>query len=500
MHSPIPKTLLILAATALAACGEPAAEGPYQATGIKIGEITPSSAIIWTRLTEKPERVANDMIRPPVRYRRPGVDGLVDPPPWPETPADWVPVVELPAGMGVQDMQGAAPGAPGETRVMYRPAGSDEWQTTDWGAVDPARDFTRQIALAELVPGTPYEIRVLARPVGGSAASSELDGRFATAPTPDTPARVVFGSVTGQDYINKDREDGYNIYPAMLARNDLDFFVHTGDILYYDTFAKTLELARWGWAQMYSLPTNVEFQRLVPTYFMKDDHDVWLNDAYPAQQSTFMGEFTFAQGQAVFLEQVPMGSGPTYRTFRWGKDLQIWLAEGRDYRDPNPAPDGPDKSMWGEEQVAWFMDGVRNSDATFKILINPTPLTGPYTDPIEMDNQTNVDGFATEGRRLREFIAAQRNMYVIAGDRHYQYVIEDPETGIREYATGPASNQHARGWRNDDVRPEHRYLNVVGGFLLTTVVRRNGVPTMRMQHFGVDGTLLNEEVLQAEGF
>ena len=156
--------------------------------------------------------------------------------------------------------------------------------------------------------------------------------------------------------------------------------------------------------------------------------------------------------------------------------------------------------MWGAEQVAWFMDSVRSSDATFKILINPTPLTGSYTDPIEMDNQTNVDGFATEGRKLREFIAAQDNMVVIAGDRHYQYVIEDPETGIREYATGPASDKHARGWSNDDVRPEHRYLNVVGGFLLTTVARRNGVPTMLMQHFGVDGELLNEEVLPADGF
>ena len=48
------------------------------------------------------------------------------------------------------------------------------------------------------------------------------------------------------------------------------------------------------------------------------------------------------------------------------------------------------------------------------------------------------------------------------------------------------------------MRPEHRYINVVGGFLLTRVVRRNGVPTMLMQHYGVDGELLNEEVLRAE--
>jgi hypothetical protein len=113
--------------------------------------------------------------------------------------------------------------------------------------------------------------------------------------------------------------------------------------------------------------------------------------------------------------------------------------------------------MWGQEQIDWFMETVAASDATFKILIAPTPLTGPYIDPIEMDNHTNEAGFLTEGRRLLEFIASQENMYVIAGDRHYQYVIEDPESGVREYATGPASNEHARGWDNDDVRPEQRH-------------------------------------------
>jgi len=489
--------LSIVLTVALTACTR--ADGPFETTGIKIGEVTPTSAIVWTRLTAAADRVDADLIRPPVRYRQPGVDGLVDPPVWPATPPDWEPVVELPDGVGVQDLEGAVPGAPGEVRVRYHAAGPGDWLTTEWTAVDPARDFTHQFTLTGLEPATEYALEVEARPAGGNVSATVI-GRFVTAPDPATPARVVFGSVTGQDYINKDLAEGYNIYRVMVARGDLDFFVHTGDILYYDSWAKNLELARWGWAQMFSLPTNVEFQRLVPTYFMKDDHDVWQNDAWPAQQSSFMGDFTFAQGQAVFLEQVPMASARTYRTFRWGQDLQIWLTEGRDYRDPNDAPDGPGKSMWGEEQVEWFMETVAASDATFKILINPTPLTGPYTDPIERDNHTNTDGFATEGRRLREFIASQPNMYVIAGDRHYQYVIEDPETGIVEYATGPASNEHARGWSNDDVRPEHRYLNVVGGFLLTTVVRREGIPRMLMQHFGVNGQLLNEEVRVATGF
>ncbi|NIW24968.1 MAG: hypothetical protein GWN29_10600, partial [Gammaproteobacteria bacterium] len=142
-------------------------------------------------------------------------------------------------------------------------------------------------------------LRVEARPARDAFVSAFVDGRFRTAPDPDQPARIVFGSVTGQDYINRDSPEGYKIYAELLERN-LDFFVHTGDILYYDSWAKDIALARWGWAQMFSLPSNFEFQRLMPTYFMKDDHDVWLNDAWPDQVSSYMGEFTFAQGQQIF--------------------------------------------------------------------------------------------------------------------------------------------------------------------------------------------------------
>ena len=85
-------------------------------------------------------------------------------------------------------------------------------------------------------------------------------------------------------------------------------------------------------------------------------------------------------------------------------------------------------------------------------------------------------------------------MIVICGDRHYQYVIEDAETGLREYATGPASDAHARGWRSDDVRPEHRYLNVIGGFVAVTTERLDGAPTLTVRHHDVDGSVLNEDV------
>jgi len=195
---------------------------------------------------------------------------------------------------------------------------------------------------------------------------------------------------------------------------------------------------------------------------------------------------------AIFREQVPMGD-KTYRTFRWGKDLQIWLVEGRDFRSPNAMSDGPDKSIWGAEQKAWFKQTVQASDAAFRVLISPTPLVGPDREN-KNDNHAN-EGFAHEGRELRQFMASQENMIVINGDRHWQYVSVDDETGLREFGTGPHSNEHAGGWRQEDVRPEHQYLNLQGGFLNVTVTRENGVPRMTLRHRDVDGNICNEVVL-----
>ncbi|MEE8542392.1 MAG: alkaline phosphatase D family protein [Gammaproteobacteria bacterium] len=483
-------------ATGAAATRPPAANGPYQATGIKIGEVTDTRAIIWTRLTREPERIGSEAPIPEFRYRAPASDELREAPPGRFHPHDWTPVVIYSEGSSLDTIEGAVRGAPGETRVLYRPAGGVDWRSTAWTAVDPERDFTRQFTLAGLAPATEYTVRIEARSPASETVGSLFDGRFRTAPLPDEPARVVFAVTTGQDYEDQDAPGGgFRMYPAIM---DLEpsFFVHTGDIVYYDAWAKNIDLARWGWARMYSLPTNVEFQRQVPSYFMKDDHDTWQDDTWPTQQSTYMGDFTFQQGVDVFTEQVPM-AGLTYRTFSWGQDVQIWLVEGRDYRSANPDPDGPDKTIWGTEQKAWFKETVEASDATFRILISPTPFVGPDIEG-KSDSHAN-DAFGTEGRDLREFMTRQENMIVICGDRHWQYVSVHDATGLREYATGAASDAHAGGWlSNDDIRPEHRYLNIIGGFLSVTAERRDGTPTLTLRHHGVDGEILNEDILVAE--
>jgi alkaline phosphatase D len=470
--------------------GQIQAAGPFQATGFKVGEVTDSTAIVWTRLTRNSERNPSD--GPMVKIKRAQSEGQQN------VRRAKVIGVEYPDDMTVADIRDAVPGTSGEVRVLYKTSDSDERTTGDWQPVDPQRDFTRQFLLSDLRANTEYLVRVESRAGRGAPAGQSLEGRFRTAPKPDDAVRVVFTVSTGQGYGSQDRPDGYNIYPQMLKLAP-SFFVHTGDIVYYDQLAKTIDLARYHWQRTYSLPTNVEFHRQVAAYFIKDDHDTWQNDCWPSMKRDNMFEFTFEQGLAVFPEQVPMGES-TYRTRRWGKDLQIWLVEGRDFRSANTDPDGPAKTIWGTKQKEWFKRTVRKSDATFRVLISPTPLVGPDRTN-KADNHSNK-AFAYEGQELRRFIASQQNMVVVCGDRHWQYMSVDPETGTREYSCGPISDKHAGGWRQSDfVESHHRYLNVIGGFLSVTVDQNDGendgVPTATFRHHDVQGKVRFEDVLKA---
>jgi alkaline phosphatase D len=393
-------------------------------------------------------------------------------------------------------MEGAVPGAAGSVRVRYWPSGkSDEAIATDWATVSPNHNFTHQFRLTDLVAGIRYVVSAEAWSEGQDAISSTVKGSFVTAPAQDVADPVRFSVVTGQDYPRRDDPvNGHQIYPRMRELS-VDFFVHTGDIEYYDKaepFADNVELARFKWNRMYAMPFQRAFHNHTASYFIKDDHDTLKNDCWPGQS---YGDLTWEQGLALFPEQVPMGK-KTHRTIRWGRDLQIWLVEGRDFRSANNMPDGPDKTIWGREQKKWFYETVKQSDATFRILISPTPVVGPDRGN-KNDNHANK-GFTHEGNEIHDFIGQQTNMYVVCGDRHWQYVSVDPRTGVREYSCGPTTNKHASGFSEKNRSDMHRYLNVVGGFLRVEVKREKDKPVVIFRHHSVAGKVLNEDVRAAQ--
>ncbi len=61
-----------------------------------------------------------------------------------------------------------------------------------------------------------------------------------------------------------------------MLKHNPDFFVHTGDVEYYDApdpWALTEELMRFKWDRLFGLKYQRNLFRKVTSYFMKDDHD-----------------------------------------------------------------------------------------------------------------------------------------------------------------------------------------------------------------------------------
>ncbi|PXA04908.1 alkaline phosphatase [Coraliomargarita sinensis] len=418
------------------------AAGPYLGNGVKVGEVDQDSALVWIRLTAKP---AADFDRLPI----------------------------LTGGLEKRTRDNShmptdiLPGQTGEVMIEYWAENADSNQThhTGWHRVDLERDFIKQVELNGLSANTRYAYRVQARPEASSTCSAVINGSFHTAPKHEDAAPVRFVVTTCQAVRSIDSgPEGHHSYHQMLGF-DPHFFVHTGDIIYYDRapLAKNAAEARAKWNLMFAYGHNRRFHQNVTSYFMKDDHDTLKNDCWPGQT---YGDLTWEEGLALFREQVPMKE-KTYRTFRWGKDVQIWMTENRDFRSPNNMPDGPQKTILGEAQKAWLKRTLEESDATYKFVITPGPIVGPDKRG-KNDNHSNA-GFSHEGRELRDFLSQLDNTYVICGDRHWQYCSEDPKTGLVEMGCGPINDQHSYGGNTGYKAKFHRFFSEKGGFLGITV-------------------------------
>lgn len=457
-------------------------DGPHLGNGIRNSWATQNSIALWTRTTRHAEMNAKGarFLQPSKKQLR-ELEKLTD--------AAKLNAAQLPDGITRLDqMFGAAPGQTGEVRLSYRPIDADEnWKLTAWSKTEVHSDYTHQWHLKNLSPGTTYEAVVHCRPIGANKATAERRCRFQTAPRPDAAAEVSFCVTTCHDFYRRDDGmRGHKIYPAMTDLKP-NFVVHAGDIEYYDKpdpWAMTRELMRFKWARLFSLPNNREFYSTHTTYFIKDDHDTLKNDSWPG---TRYGSVTFDQGLQIFNREQFPSHPKRYQTVRWGKDTQIWILEGRDYRSPNTMPDGPEKTILGEEQKSWLFQTLNQSDAAFKLVFSPTPIVGPDRAN-KRDNHAN-DIFAYEGSEIRDRLADIPGVIVMCGDRHWQYASVDAENGIWEFGCGPGSQKHQFGWKAGDKRPVHRFLRVAGGFLSGHVStdKATGKPKLVLRHRNVDG-------------
>ena len=324
----------------------------------------------------------------------------------------------------------------------------------------PDTGGTGKLRVPGLPAGTELHYRVTAESLDGRTTSEPLTGRLRTAPTGREDVRILWsGDVVGQGWgINPDI-GGMTPYAAMAAREP-DLFLHSGDTVYADgplqekvtladgrvwrnivtpqksKVAETLDEYRGQWAYN-MLDDNVKaFLAAVPSYVQWDDHEV-TNNWYPGEildlpQYTEKRVDVLAQRAfQAFHEWQPIDEkravdGRVYRSFRYGKHLEIFILDMRTYKDANTADQSKPGHILGTEQAKWLTDALARSTATWKIVQADLPIGLIVPDGTGIEGVANALPGAPAGREaelawvLREISRRKvRNVVWLTADVHY---------------------------------------------------------------------------------
>ncbi|MDH3505464.1 MAG: alkaline phosphatase D family protein, partial [Nitrospirota bacterium] len=115
-----------------------------------------------------------------------------------------------------------------------------------------------------------------------------------------------------------------------------------------------------------------------------------------------------------------------YRSFRWGRALELFILDVRQYRDPARG------TMLGSAQTKWLLNGLKNSSAIFKFIGTPVTMDGGGRD--------RWDGYPKERSRIIRFINENKipGVVFLSADLHYAAITKIRNgAGLRDIAAGP---------------------------------------------------------------
>ena len=282
-----------------------------------------------------------------------------------------------------------------------------------------------------------------------------------------------------------------------MATEKNDFNINLGDTIYSDSelagskpalsVAEKWQKYRYGLA----LPNLRRFRAGAGLYTQWDDHE-FVNDFSRAE----FGETVYQAGIRAFTDYAPVtytAKNGLYRTFRWGKNLELFFLDERSFRSAKasaggtcdvagspdlaptapaavraafaalipslgqPAPkacldaiDSPSRTFLGARQHEAFVQAIKASTATWKVVVNETPIQQFYQLPYD-----RWEGYAAERTQLLRDLSGVRNVVFLTTDTHANLIgeirlqtFEPPGpvgTGIWEVVTGPvATNSYAK--------------------------------------------------------
>jgi alkaline phosphatase D len=352
---------------------------------------------------------------------------------------------------------------------------------------DESADQIARFKLGGLEFGAKYDYEVyinglrVALPYGASFQTQPM-WRYRTAPP---SFRVAIGSCA---YINDAPYDrpgnpygqGYEIFTALAAQKP-DLMIWLGDNVYYREADWLTESAmRYRYAHTRELRELQPLLASTHNYAIWDDHDYGPNDSdrtFRLRDASLRIFKDYWANEVYGADGVP----GVFGRFEWG-DVEFFLLDDRYHRAPNQWPKGPDKVMYGPEQMRWLMESLLSSRATFKLIVGGGQMLNPLTYFEAWGN------FPDEQRRFLDFLreAKINGVLFVSGDRHHAELIKRDEPGVYplyEFTSSPLTAGGSRLEReeNNPARVPGTWVTTVKNFGLIEVSGPADARTLTMR-------------------
>jgi alkaline phosphatase D len=366
-----------------------------------------------------------------------------------------------------------------------------------------AHDNTVQKRVTGLRAGKRYWFRF----IGTRGRRSDL-GTFVTAPKPSQNKRIEFAWSGDQDFNSEPGESGpfWNdggVLRRMRAERNA-FNVMLGDTIYSDSEIpgrlNPIALSvKQKWAKYKINLRNKslrDLRRSAGFYSQWDDHE-FVNDFSPAENSfdngvNVNGRTLYRRGMQAFRDYAPVRwtrRDGLYRSFRWGRNLEVFFLDQRSFRSanadeggvcdnpqtgrPDVAPtapqstrnlfalvdpslaqpvsqacldriNSPDRTFLGKRQLNRFLSQIRASSARFKVIVNEMPIQQYYVLPYD-----RWEGFEAERKQLLRELQSVKNVVFLSTDVHATLVNDarfqtleqggPQNSGILDVTVGPVA-------------------------------------------------------------
>ncbi len=318
---------------------------------------------------------------------------------------------------------------------VFKEGGSREPVSTASFRSEKKDDFTGRGTAKGLKPNTAYTYEVW---IDDQYVDTGLPQRFTTYPAEGSSDGFViaFGGCAG-----------YTPWYERIWDEILDFepraLLLLGDNVYLDIPDDPGAFHQY---TMYRRQSRPEYRRLTsttPVYAIWDDHDSVMDDVwmgpYRDRPSWKMPTLEF------FKQNWP---NPYYGSEEWPAvwhdfsigDVDFFMLDGRFYRTH---PYSDDATMLGPDQLAWLKRSLKESTATFKVIVSPVN----WVIGSKAGSRDTWQGFPRERDEIFNFLAEHEieGVFLLSSDRHRADIWKiERENGypLWEFGNGQLTNIH----------------------------------------------------------